>query len=606
MSVIRRRVRRDEAGAILPIFALLLIMLLLFAALAVDLGAAWAQRRTSQTAADAGVMAAALEYLRPAPPDETGIFDLVNDYANANLSGPDLAYDDWAACVDNGRPADYAPLGSDGTWVYPGSGGVASLVDCISLQQVNNEPAVLRVRLPNNDVPTAFARLIGIDSIAVAAFAEAEIRYSESAMILPFSLPSNPNPTECLGTPPNGLLPSDEAPCTGPNQGNFGMIDSPWFGAPAPWGTDVDSCPKDPNFNARTPLNLALGLDHIITAWPDSVPDPLPPIGTSLGNNHSGADSCDNATNPLPPYVLLTETGNTQTGSGIMHDGFLGTGFGTENADGRLRQLPAPGSVGELTGDNLAGQRLDIRTTKSNIDVDNVGLWEYLDRDQNPQGDCHWSEFDNKTGRDLTDQMLRCITVGTDPFTGATINPDPAPKFTDAILGSPRFALVPVLNYARGAQFGSKWWGVISLQPVYIQTTWYICGTPTGDCLFEPNDFGTYLHPNAPPPTTTTTTSTTTTSTTAPTGTTSSTSSTTTTLPPTTTTTLPPSHGKSVFFNPGEGSAEPCLLVKGNCVVPKNLEMAGSSAFVIDQSWLGPAAANSIGSSAPYDVYLRR
>ena len=46
--------RRDESGAILPIFALMLIMLLLFAALAVDLGAAWAQRRTSQTAADAG------------------------------------------------------------------------------------------------------------------------------------------------------------------------------------------------------------------------------------------------------------------------------------------------------------------------------------------------------------------------------------------------------------------------------------------------------------------------------------------------------------------------------------------------------------------------
>lgn len=604
MSLIRLRMRRDETGAVLVIFALIFVVLLLFAALAVDLGAAWAQRTMAQSAADASVMAAASEYLRPAPPDETGVFDLVNDYANSNLSGPALEFDDWAACVDDGRPSDYVPLGSDGTWVYPGSGGTASLVDCISLKQLNNEPAILRVRLPTSEVPTSFARLIGIETIPVAAFAEAEIRYSESAMILPFSLPSNPNPTECLGTPPSGLLPSDEAPCTGPNQGNFGMIDSPWFGNPdPPFGTDVDSCPKDPNFKDRTPTNLALGLDHIITAWPDSIAEPPPPIGTSLGNNHPGADSCDNVSSSLPPYVLLTETGNTQTGSEIMHDGFLGSGFGNVPTDGRLRQLPAAGSVGELTGENLASQRLTIRTTNSSIDVDNVGLWEYLDRDQNPPGDCHWGEFDGKTGRDLTDQMLRCITVGTDPFTGATVNPDPAPKFTDDILGSPRFALVPVLNYARGAQFGSKWWGVISLQPVYIQTTWYTCGNPTGDCLFEPDDFGTYVHPNTPPPTTTTTTSTTTTSTT---GTTSSTSSTTTTQPPTTTTTLPPTHGKSVFFNPGEGSAEPCLLVKGNCGTPKTLEMAGSSAFVIDETWLGPAAANSIGASAPYDVYLRR
>lgn len=594
----RGRSLSGERGAILPLFALLIVLLLVFSAFAVDLGSAWAQRRTSQTAADASVMAAALQYLRPAPPDETGLFDLVNDYANANLEGGVLTFDDWAGCSDPDRPVDYEALGTSGTWDYPGAGLATDLVDCISIKQVNNEPAILRVRLPVTEVPTAFARVIGIEDIAVSAFAEAEVRYLDQKKILPFSLPSNPGTQECLGTPPSGLLPNDEAPCTGPAQGNFGMIDSPWFGAPAPYGTDSDPCPNDPNFKNRTPTNLALGLDHIITGWPDDGldGDPFdydgPGVGTNLPNNHVAADSCDNAGNDIPPYVLLTETGNTQTGGEIMEDGFLGAPqFGTNSEPGRLRQLPTDSVPGTVSGTDVQTLRIDLRTISDTKNVDNVGMWDYLDFsviDTGGTGDCRESSFTGLAGRDLTDQMLRCLTVGKDPFTGAVISGlDPAPVFTDALLESPRFALVPVLNYASGAQFGSKWWAVMNMQPVYVQTTWYRCGQPTGECLFEPDDFDTYV----PPPTGTTTT--------------------TTTLPPSSTTTSTtaapsPEDGKTVFFNPGEGSVEPCLVKNSNCVIPKTMVMAGSSAFVIQDSWLSDEAQNAIGGSSPYEVFLRR
>ena len=59
----RRRVPQiqNEDGAILPIVALLIVVLLVFAAFTVDLGAAWAERRHDQSAADAAVLAAATE-----------------------------------------------------------------------------------------------------------------------------------------------------------------------------------------------------------------------------------------------------------------------------------------------------------------------------------------------------------------------------------------------------------------------------------------------------------------------------------------------------------------------------------------------------------------
>ncbi len=597
----QQRTQSNEAGVVLPIFALIIVILLVFAAFAVDLGMAWSQRRESQTAADAGVMAAATQYLRNTPPDETAIFDFVNDYANANLTGPDLTFDDWipSQCTDPSRPADYVALGFSGTWDYPGFGGSADVIECISIKQVGNEPAILRVRLPDDQVPTAFARIIGIDAIAVSAFAEAEILYLDEANILPFSLPSNPATQECLGTPPSGLLPDDVAPCTGPTQGNFGMIDSPWFGADEPYGTTGSACPHDPNFKNRTPLNLALGLDHLITTWPDDGtdgdPDDYdgPSPGTNLGNNHPGADSCANSAVGLPPpYVVLTETGNTQTGGEIINDGFLGgPQFGTANAPGRLRQLPAPGDTGEISGANLQGLRLDLHTNSSVMSVDNVGLWEYLDQSEIHQGqsDCATNKFTGLTGRDLTDQMLRCVTVGTDPFTGAVVAGDHAPVFSDTILDSPRFALVPVLNYVAGSQYGSKWWAVMTMQPVYVQTTWYRCGQPTGECLFTPEDFDTYT----PPSTSTTPTTTTTT---------------TTSVPPTTTTTVgpQPEDGKSVFFNPGEGTLEPCLVTNAGCIRPNTMEMAGASSVVIQKSWLSDKAQNAIGGDAPYQVYLRR
>lgn len=539
----------SESGAILPLFAILIVILFVFAAFAVDLGAAWAERREAQTAADAGVMGAALEYL-VATPDEDGIYDLVSSYVNSNLSGTGYTFNDWESCVDVDRPSDYAPLGDSGTWDSPENGLSLDQIDCISVKQPGDEPAVLRVRLPARDMPTAFARVIGIDSIGISAFAEAEIRQSEASDILPFSLPANPTTEECLGTPPSGLLPPEVAPCTGPVSGNFGMLDIWWFGAGDPYDTTAQGCPSKPPFTQRSPQNLAIGIDHPITTWPNTDNNDTtydgPSVGTNLGNNHPGAESCDSAANDVIPYVIQTETGNTMA---VLQDGFFGDGpFGTasNNTPGRLRQVSPIGATISAESD-----RLTFTTNSDSYTVDNIGLWEYLDQatinSANSTSACGSNAFNGLAGRQLTEQMELCLQE-----TGSK-----APRFTDDIINSPRFAVVPKLNYATGAQAGTQWWAVMDMVPVYVQTTWFLCKTPTADCQFEPTGFAS-------------------------------------------------PDGRSVFFNPGEGSASPCLPKNGNCNTPKSIEAAGASAFVIDIDWLTDAAKNSLGQGEPYEVYLRR
>lgn len=537
--------RADERGAIAPIFALILLILLVFAAFATDLGAAWAERRAAQATVDAAVMAAATEYLRSLPPDEQKTVEIVLDYVNRNSPDPEPTWTDlipeWLACADPARPSGFLPL----AWDTNGD-ATDEVFQCISF----HTSGLLRVRLPDTDVETSFATVIGIDSISISATAVAEIRYIEHHIALPLSLPADfvEGNDQCLATPPGGLLPGDVAPCSGPAQGNFGLLDSPWFGAGDPYYTDTQGCPNDPNFNTRAPHNLAIGLDHIITIWPD--PATLPPDGTSLGNNHEGADDCANAIADHAPYVLNTQPGNTQTGPGkaLLQDGFLGDDPSPTAASqpGRLRQ-PTP----NLPNSPVVNSRLTFTTNTASYDVDNVGLWEYLDQDNisnNSLCSDTGNGFAGLEGRQLTDQMMLCLESED-------------ARYIAELLDSPRFGVVPVLNYLQGAQYGDKWWAVKELRPVYLQTTWYHCssgGSP--ECRFQPDDFAT-------------------------------------------------THGAgnpySILFNPGEGDTPPQTST-GSHPTASDFQIMGTSSLILNWDWFDPDHLNQINASTPFEVFLHQ
>ena len=68
-----QRLRKDERGAVAIIVALLMVVLIGFAALAVDISAMWAEKRQLQNGADAGALAIAQECAKGAcgSPDGT-------------------------------------------------------------------------------------------------------------------------------------------------------------------------------------------------------------------------------------------------------------------------------------------------------------------------------------------------------------------------------------------------------------------------------------------------------------------------------------------------------------------------------------------------------
>jgi hypothetical protein len=512
---------RSERGAVFPIVALIIVILLVFAAFTVDLGAAWAERRQDQSAVDAAAMAGALEYTKGTP-DSLAALAKVKEYAAASLGISDA---DWltANCTDSDHYALIDPS-----------------IQCISLASGDTPGAVLRVRLPDRDVPTSFARVIGINEIPIHAVAEAQVDYMSMGPVKPWSLPSNPDSHECLGTPPDGLLsdPDPLDPCGGSESGNFGLLDSPWFGNPlSPYVTA--GCVETSDFDNRTTRNIALGLDHLILKSPD------PPASTAIGRDDCAAVS----TPTYVPWVLHTQPGFTHA---TLDRGMLGDPqFGTTNQPGLLRQ------TGGLNGGGGTPDQINLLTrTGSAHWADNVGLWEYLDPSNGPH--CDPASFTIsatgpiKTGRDLTQRMVDCL--------------DHAPTFLPSLLTSPRFAVVPSLDYVHcdfASQYpdcltGGDWVHVLDFIPLYVQGTWYDCGNPAAECLFQPEGFG--------------------------------------------------GDEYTPVFYPGEGTTDPVIPDPGHSGTysrPDRLETKGVSGLVLDWNWLTPENADELlGESSPFRVQL--
>jgi len=424
---------------VIPIVALILILLLGFAAITVDLGAAWAERRADQTAADAAVMAGAIEYVRSNPTDAE-VVALIQDYVERNIGYP-AADAGWNGCP---APTDgFAPLAGN---------------NCVSLRLAStaSNATLLKVRIPDQQIQTSFAKLIGVDTIAVNASAVAEIVQNPGLQgALPFVLPLDPGTEYCLGTPPPGQA---RDICDGPASGFFGTVDSPYHGTTDdPWGTTL-TCTGD--VNGRIRGNTALGIDHFLRIAPD---------GAAAAD---GADTCDALGGPgdaYTPHSILADPGGlTQVSAG-----FIGGGpYGTLNQPGLLRQgggtptiwRPVPDGAGET-------------------DLDNVGLWEHLAFSAIAGDPCHSTNFDDEVGTQLSINMVDCLDNGD-------------VQLDSSILNSPRFALVPQIDLDQddlGAIGPSTPINIVKFVPIYLQSTWYNCSAT--ECMYFDADDAPAIRP---------------------------------------------------------------------------------------------------------------
>ncbi len=249
---------------VLVVVALALTVLMIFAAFAIDLGAARTARRKSQGTVDGGALGGG-QLLVTETGTLTGttaaaIADEVIAVTYSNLTGDGSMTDagsltpaQWRtrfeSCTDPDRNVARFPTPS-------------TVSDCISF---NSAMTRVRVRLPDLNLSTFFATVIGIDTLRVHAEAEVELVPSNAGGVLPFGLLAGNSQSEvCLKSGSQPTLP----PCDGPITGNFGTVDINFYGNPV-LGTP-SACTGYPN--TRLEVNIALGIDHLMSTYVSGTP----------------------------------------------------------------------------------------------------------------------------------------------------------------------------------------------------------------------------------------------------------------------------------------------------------------------------------------------
>lgn len=462
---------RSERGAAAIVVAISMLVIMGFAALVIDLGAGFNERAQDQSAADASVMAGAIEALGNAE----AMRDLALEYARANL---DTIYTDaewaaiWESCSDPGKASlglNLTPVpgpAADGNWT-----GVGRL-DCIS----TGSGGFLRVRIPNQIVATTFARTMGANQLEASAAAVAELGPRGEGGILPFGLLASATEGElaCLRDNSAGqALP----PCDGGNTGNFGAIESPWFGTNPKLPTyGTPNCNASPKKNVLN-YNIAEGLDHTVVIDQDG-----------SGSNEV-RDECS-----APPY--FPDTLNTFQGISQGLEEGLVSGSVPFAGDPRLQRSPSSWEAKIF-----------------NWNLDDKALWEFIDA---PPGDFHDpGDTGFSASKDLPRSCAGFSTTGYDWDGNGTTDSDwdwdgdgtndaneswqhmwaclqdyagggyTTIMFSDTLAQSSRFAYVPQF-WEDSWPTGNGWRHIMAFRPVFLQTLWFGTGGDSKITIFNP------------------------------------------------------------------------------------------------------------------------
>jgi putative Flp pilus-assembly TadE/G-like protein len=233
------RLWKDDSGQALVMTAFFMTMLLAFMALALDSGTLFRARRMVQTAADAGAMAAALDY----------------KYRRNLGHAQSEAYSATAA---NGYTN-----GSNGvvvTVTQQTAGIYAGCVDCFEAKVV----------VPN---PTTFMGMFGIGSINVAARAVAGIHKSEPCMLLDGAGTDLTNGgaetlnlTNCSFVDDGGLVNSGALSMTATGLGTLGVVGSVVNGGAMTTNPSIQRGVKPVEFPMVLPIPSATGCQPAITS----------------------------------------------------------------------------------------------------------------------------------------------------------------------------------------------------------------------------------------------------------------------------------------------------------------------------------------------------
>lgn len=351
--------RGDDRGATALIIALVMVLIMGIAAVVIDGGFAFSEKRQAQSGVDFASLAA-LTAATGANPENAGAAEAQAVVA-ANLPGRTL---DWTTCTDPNRD----PL------VYT---IVSSITQCVSF---NTNFSQARVRLPEDAVDTSFGAIVGLSSINVRAESEAIQSSNASADVLPWT--AGGGSTVCLFS---NQAPQTVAPCEGPFSGFFGYLDVALYGS-APTELDNPWTCADGTSNTRSAINIAKGADHIMVEWNS---------GDPAVNDHAECKNRSENVNQLVVQPGSPTQGATEGLIDVVAGSINGQTFGS--APGRL-VYDSTWSTGSAL---VRGETLD-----------NTPLWEYL---LDPS--CPWAGAAISGPVDEYQEMVDCL----DDWTSGTI-----------------------------------------------------------------------------------------------------------------------------------------------------------------------------------------
>jgi hypothetical protein len=498
----RLRVKNDgdEAGVVLVLYTLAIVAVLLFAALAVDLGNIAQTKQHAQDAADAAALSA------------------VWDLASIVNGGSVLADESQAvADVDNylqhNYPSVQTPLGLTSCGPLPGplpAGVIPSQqTDCVGFYPATS-PNTIVVVIPAQNVNFTFGRVGGNTSQAVSATAEASLTSPGAGYELPYAFcissvatPSNCASSssgvyglQCLKTGSGNQASACLAANLGP--GNFGEVFSPRY-VIYPSGGNPTGAGNDPVMMA----DIDLGIDHAL------VPNPNAALNTSADNTcdyYPTAPNCGSY-NDTAPYntanAVVTATGQTldEAGPALFNadinnftvdgctftvprfnhpDGFQSSGTcSQDNPPGGftpscpcLSPADSFGSGLPLNGVHLTDFLIGASATPSNPTTSS--LYQSCYAGQGPPGDPNPSpshDAIDKTsgGQNVWSSGDPCLSTQIQSLaTNAACLSTPIPAscqiFSTDIAESPRFGQVPVVTPVGG----KKGDAIVSFDDVFI------------------------------------------------------------------------------------------------------------------------------------------
>lgn len=429
-----------DQGVTAIVVAAGLVAMMGMAALVVDGGSGFSERRQAQSGADFSVLAA-VQFSDPGNLDGMctdgnavqraacrGAVE-AKDVVDGNLPGAGIGWAQWAGCTD----PDHLGVKAQ---VDFGSGPTE--IECVSFGSTTQEG---RVQVPTFDLATNFARVIGFDTLQIAANAEAGASLPEAARILPFGIPANAGVYDCLKSRAGGIV-TWGACFDGPANGNFGYLDLPTYGNPD-LGTPSSNCnPSGPTLVS----NMVVGVDHGLGSHATGTPSAANP---ALRDDKGNASATRIPVCPV--FGSNANEVNVQNGN-ISNQMTQGMTYGNS-----LGRGPLWGSLPFVKGNG--GQPA--------ISLNNTPLWSFLTNTSICPGSV-------ALPINTTQEMVDCLTG----WTGAD-----GVIFTASIATSSRYNFAPRLH----GNFGSASWYLIKeLQPIFLQTSYWGCSGTSCDGIHSP------------------------------------------------------------------------------------------------------------------------